>query len=272
MPVIGNRECVMNLTLEQVVEYKRKIFSKGNIALIITGNITENNKKYVEEYLGNLTLAENICRDIDFSNFRKNCAQIKFEKCQWDCVDITLAFRVDRTESKSELMLLNSILGGGTGAKLQYTLRESRGLTYDIYSYVENYTEGSTIKISLTTHKNNICDCMKSIVEVIDSIKHEISQCDMDTNLPYFTENLWYWLEDTELLNSEMGWELSIRYEPHTVEERIALYQNVTAEKIVKLARKIFLPQNISLLISGDVKNITKKSVSQILEALDDKS
>ena len=93
----------------------------------------------------------------------------------------------------------------------------------------------------------------------------------MATNLPYFTENLWYWIEDTSLLNSELGWEVFRQYKPLTIEDRIKEYQQVTKENLMSMAQKIFLPENVSLLIVGSVGSITKKKLKQLLAEKEDK-
>ena len=272
MPIIGTTESINNLKLDDIIEYKRAAFSSGNIALIITGNITEEMKRDVSSLFANITLSEFVPKKEKGLNFyNKKGPNIKLLPYQWDCVDVKLSFRVVDVLNSYELMVLNSILGGGTGAKLQYVLREKLALTSDIYSYVESYSAGSDIRIALTTHKNHIYDCIEAIINIVEDLKYKITNEDMATNLPYFTENLWYWIEDTSLLNSELGWEVFRQYKPLTIEDRIKEYQQVTKENLMSMAQKIFLPENVSLLIVGSVGSITKKKLKQLLAEKEDK-
>ncbi len=268
MPIIGTEETIDNLSLEDIIEYKKQVFFAGNIALVITGNITKETKKITKN------LFEKIHIPTCGLNKKRMCCEnpkrelsINLSPHNWEYVDIKLSFKSEHNPNLYELMVLNSILGGGTSSKLQGVLREKLTLTSDIYSYVEHFSEATNIRISLTTHKNNIYRCVREIVNVINNLKSEISDEDMDTNLTYFTENLWFWLEDPELLNSEIGCEV-FNNVPLSIEDKIAEYKSITKSSLMHLSKNLFTPDNATLLIAGTVKHISKNKISSIMSCL----
>lgn len=270
MPVIGKKEDISKLKLDDIIKYKQQSFSSGNIALVITGRIFEGMKQIVKNVFENISISNSMTSiNSQHSKYIRSSLDVKIVQNKWDYVDIMMSFKAECNSNRYELMVLNSILGGGTTSKLQWCLREEFALTSDIYSYVESFSDDRSIRVSLTTHKRNICDCIIKIVSVINNLKNGITDEDMEANLPYFTENLWYWLDDSELLNAEIGWDVFNACDPLTVEERIAKYKQINKNRLMNLARKMFVSSNTALLIVGSAEGVSKKTVSNILLQLD---
>lgn len=269
MPVIGNEKTLKRMTLDDILIYKEKIFAKQNICLLVTGNISEEMMSNCEAVMGDIKLCDNI------EKFRDNKIilgdrnpDICMVDSKWDYVDIDLCFDLVKSINRYELILLNSILGGGTGSRLQCYLREQLGLTSNVHSYLETYTDAGIIHIFMSTHKNNVLKCIEAVTDVLRLMKSNIASVDMNTNMPYFTDNLWYRMEDSEKLNLELGWELFQDIEPYTIEEEIKMYNRITKEDLMNLSKVIFTPQNTSLIIMGSTNNTTKKQLERILQNL----
>ena len=195
--------------------------------------------------------------------FAKN--KIKLLNCDWEYVDMDISFTVKKGVSQSELTLLNSILGGGTGAKLQYYLKDELGLTYNVYSYFEMYSDFSAIHIALSTHKGNVYKIIDAVISVLNSLKEGITEYDMQTNLPYYSENTWFWLEDPEFLNLEIGWELFRNEDPLKVEDRIELYNKITSTRLTNIANDIFNEKNAFVTVVGAVERKLENQIKKRL-------
>lgn len=88
-------------------------------------------------------------------------------------------------------------MGGGDGSVLQQELREKMGFVYEIYSEVEIYKDVAVLSIIFSITRENVYKALEKIMDILKKLKQNISQINMDMNRIFFTENLWFWLEDS---------------------------------------------------------------------------
>ena len=264
--ILGDFESVNSIDKNDIIEYKKEIFSKGNVAIVISGNISDEFIDKCNKLFENVYLNECVEKNFDkLDILGKRKKNIKLVECSWDYVDIDMAFDINNNKNIYNSILLNSIIGGGTGSRLQKVIREELGLTYDISSYIMTYSVGDFLHISLTTNKKNIYTCVEKICIVLNEFKKSVGIRDIETNLPYYTDNLWYFMEDSEDLNKEFGKEIFNESEPSTIEEKINGFSKITSNDLIEEAKRIFKVSNLSILIVGDTRKITKKKINDIL-------
>lgn len=254
LPVIGTEETVKKLSRESIIEYKKRIFSKGNIGIVITGTFDDIDIRNINKRFENINIGDVLDVTVGELQIPKNQIKIFDENLNYPCA--VMSFWVKDSVSNSKITLLNSILGGGTGSILQRRIREKYGLSYDIYSYIECYSGLSLINIYFSCNINNLYLCLEQIVNVLNEIKIDISDREMEANIPYFTDNMWYLLENTEQLNEELSWDLFDKNGVKTIEERIAEYEQIDKYCLRKVAREIFNIENCTLIVSGKLIDI----------------
>jgi len=89
--------------------------------------------------------------------------------------------------------------------------------------------------------------------------------------VPFYTDNLWYWLEDPCQLNEKIGWEIALKASPSlTIENKISIYQNIKEERLMDVAKDIFRSKNASVVIAGMIGKLTQKEIKSIVKSLDD--
>lgn len=273
LPIIGNEHSIENITLEQVIKYKKQYFCAGNLTLIITGNATENDvkeavNKIEKIQLNNYPLEFTKEYSLPVNTFDRTL-NVEFIDCDWNYVDINISFDIDNTNVEVAA-LLNSIIGGGIGSLLPNIIREKYGLVYDIYSKLDIYNEKSVMNIRFSTEKQNICRCLKEIIGVLNLVKQNISTEDIDANIIYFTENSWYLLEDPEALNEELGWKaFAMDKLSFSIEEKIKKYKKINQQILMNFAKKTFVSKNAAIIILGQTSHITEYEIESIFSVLD---
>ncbi len=81
---------------------------------------------------------------------------------------------VDKTDANfGTLTLLNTLLGGYFGSRLMTSLREEKGLTYGIHSFVKNYRHGNYLSISTEVNANQTGEAVSEINRQIKILKTE---------------------------------------------------------------------------------------------------
>ena len=103
-------------------------------------------------------------------------------------------------------------------------------------------------------------------MEILNNIRTNISQRDMDMNMTFFTDNLWFWLEDSHELNFQLGCDFVKGKEILTIEERIKENEKIDYYRLREVSNVIFKNKNISLIVMGDTKGLSKKLLKDWLE------
>ena len=79
-------------------------------------------------------------------------------------------------------------------------------------------------------------------------------------NMTFFTDNLWFWLEDSNELNFQMGYDFIKKKELLTIKEKIKENKKIDYYRLREVSNVIFRNQNISLIVMGDAKGLTRQS------------
>ena len=89
---------------------------------------------------------------------------------------------------------------------------------------------------------------------MLKMLKTVISQEDIEKNMPFFTENLWYWTEGTKELNFQLGNDFIKNKIGLTINERIKENEKINYERMQKVAEIILKNKNMSLIAMGPIK------------------
>lgn len=257
--ILGNASNIKRITLQKLVQYKKKIFCKDNMLLVITGAINEEeiiwiNKKF-EAIAINECLQKLNSNNMNDGQFKRKHNYLMKNYPEWNLINMQLIFDVDLKQIKeNELLFFNSIVGGGDGSYLQQEIRDKRGMVYDIYSYGEIFSDKAVWSIVYSIEKDQLYLSLNVIVKMLKMLKTVISQEDIEKNMPFFTENLWYWTEGTKELNFQLGNDFIKNKIGLKINERIKENEKINYERMQKVAEIILKNKNMSLIAMGPIK------------------
>ncbi len=145
-------------------------------------------------------------------------------------------------------------------------LKEKSGYSYNIYSEIYSHIDSLELCIHFSIKKKNIYKGIYLIIQTIREIKTRISELDMSLNKPFYIDNLWFDLEDTQILNGQIGWEVfALNYEMCTIEEKIKKFGNITKEDIIRVANTIFKPIHTSIVVLGNTEKVKKERIRKAI-------
>ena len=270
-PILGDEQTIKRISLEELVNYKKEIFCKGNMVFVITGAIEDNNIKSITKQFERIPIADNKTTFIDKSvvetQFQRTPNIVMKKYSSWSLLDVQLSFDVNlKLVKENEILFLNSIIGGGDGSRLQKEIREKMGLVYDIYSCVEIYNDAAVLSIFFSIEKKNLQIGLQKIMDILNNLRVDIFQRDIDMNMTFITENLWFWLEHSYELNFQLGCDFVKGRELLTIEERIKENEKIDYYRLREVSNVIFRNENISLIVMGDTKGFTKKLLKEWLK------
>lgn len=166
----------------------------------------------------------------------------------------------------SEAEVLNCILGGGTGARLQMVLREDMGLVYDISSFVEMYEELAVLRIQYSIPSDSFYSSYKAVINVLNCLKESINIRDLESTLPFFTDNLQFNLDDTQENNFFNEYNQFVLNTDSGISSLD--YDEATIKRLSDIAKDLFVKQNLTVICLGGCDNIKKNKIADISDLL----
>ena len=168
--VIGNKDSINKITDAQIVRHIKKIFNLEDIEINIVGDITESNSKKLISSITNKLL---VTRALERSSYKMQTSDYhaEFDSTQSHLAIIIPAIKREDPEYH-DILVANYIFGGsGFGSWLMEEIREKRGLSYSVYSYLASNRNEGYIKISLQTKNENLSLAKEIITEQINRLE-----------------------------------------------------------------------------------------------------
>ncbi len=166
---IGTQDSVIKISKNDIKTHRDRIFNLDNLEINIVGDITHKDSKRLINKLTNKFSKREIT-PLKVYNIKTNTHHTEFDSTQTHLAVIIPA--ISRSDPDyHNLLVANYIFGGsGFGSWLMEEIRQKRGLSYSVYSYLSTYQNSGYLRISLQT-KNESINLAKSIVlEQVDKL------------------------------------------------------------------------------------------------------
>jgi len=168
--VIGNEKSINSISSKMILDHRNTIFTMNDFQINVVGDI---------EALGVKKVISIISSNLPHSSkSTENYYQIKNTNYhhEHDSTQSHLAFIIPSVVRNNpdyhNLLVANYIFGGGGfGSWLMKEIREKRGLSYSVYSYLGSYKNHGYMRISLQTKNDNLKLTKKIIFNQIERLK-----------------------------------------------------------------------------------------------------
>jgi predicted Zn-dependent peptidase len=138
------------------------------------------------------------------------------------------------------LMVFNNLLGRGMSSRLFKEIRERRGLAYSVGSSVSRFVDTGVLVISAGVSPENLREAMSVIRQELQKLVEEAAgEDEMAKVRDYSVGNLRLGLETSMALGQRAGELLLTMGEIETIESVVEKLRAVTADDILRVARRI---------------------------------
>jgi predicted Zn-dependent peptidase len=140
-----------NLQRNELIRFYDEFYVNGNCILFVAGNLPKDIDKLLNKHFGALILNKQQAAPV---KYEKNPASEKKHKLVNDANGVQAAIRIARPFPNRhhpdfiKVQVLNNILGGYFGSRLMSNIREDKGYTYGIHSFVQNHIHETAWAIS----------------------------------------------------------------------------------------------------------------------------
>ena len=139
------------LAREEMVAFYQQYYTSGKCLVFVAGKPPSNIAEQLNAAFGNLPLNKTPIPDLLFT---RQLAETKKYKIMNDAAGVQAAIRIARPFPNrhhpdfAKAQVLNNIFGGFFGSRLMSNIREDKGYTYGIHSYMQNHIHESAWLIS----------------------------------------------------------------------------------------------------------------------------
>lgn len=240
-----------SLQREQLQAYYERFYRKGNFILFAAGKIPEDLPVLLNRYFGDLS-----AEPIVVGPRLKEPATEKKYRLSNDPDGVQGSIRLARQFPNRhhpdfvKAMVLNTLLGGFFGSRLMSNIREDKGYTYGIHSYLQNHIHDTAWMISTEAGKD-VCEA--TITEVYKEMQ-QLREEPVDEEELLLVRN---YMMGSILGDLDGPFQIIARWKNIILNqltekyfyESIHTIRSITAEEIRELARKYLQPEDFYELV-----------------------
>ena len=164
------------LTIDEIKQFYDRYYQQGKCIIFIAGVLPVNLEEILNTHLGKLPLNQRALPEI---NYHTSPAAEKKQRIMNDPDGVQGAIRLARHFPNrhhpdfKKAQVLNALFGGFFGSRLMDNIREDKGYTYGIYSYLQNHLLDSAWVIS-TEAGRDVCEAtIQEIYHEMKSLREE---------------------------------------------------------------------------------------------------
>jgi predicted Zn-dependent peptidase len=147
---------------------------------------------------------------------------------------------------------LNSVLGGSVSSRLFQEIREKRGLSYSIYSFLSGYSDGGTITIYAGTQAREVERVLDLVCREIRKLARQgIDPTELRRTKDQMKGGLMLSLESSHSRMNKLAKDELIAGAHTTLEDMLKEIDAVTEQQISRVAQDSFISKRIALTALG---------------------
>jgi predicted Zn-dependent peptidase len=239
------------VTREEVQSFYKSRYLNGNLVLFVAGKLPPNLFALLNHHFGDLHHTPQAVSDIDSQPATEHKYRVINDPAGVQgAVRLGAPFPNRHHPDFTKTQVLNNVFGGFFGSRLMSNIREDKGYTYGIHSYLENHMQQSAWIVS-TEAGRDVCEA--TVVETykeMERLRNEPVEEDElllvrnymlgsilgDLDGPFHIINRWKNIVLNEL--------------PHDYfYKQIEVIKSVSADELQQLANKYLQPENFYELV-----------------------
>lgn len=157
------------ITREQLLPFYEKYYRQGKLIIFAAGKLPSNLEELLNNYFGDLPNQEtSLKKNIITPSTEMKSRVINDPNGVQGSIRIARPFPNRHHPDFLKVQVLNALFGGFFGSRLMSNIREEKGYTYGIHSYLQNHIHDSAWMVSTEAGKD-VCEA--AIAEVYKEMK-----------------------------------------------------------------------------------------------------
>jgi predicted Zn-dependent peptidase len=243
------------ITLDDIKAFHQSQYISNQCTILVAGQPGEELETMLNKFFGGDDWERNSVKEKSNPQVNSAKGQVHIEKKEGAVQSALKIVRLGITKSHPDylsLLVLNTIFGGYFGSRLMMNLREEKGLTYGISSYLISYINEGVIGVSTEVLAEKRELAVEEIFKEMDKLCTDlIEQEELDRVKNFMLGDLLRNLDGpfavSDAFRALMGFDLDFSYFKE-LEETIL---TITAEDLRVLANKYYKKDEFYVVVAG---------------------
>ena len=264
--ISGTVDTVGKIKRADMVKYLKNHYVPGNMIVAVTADLPHQDiLKWSKEYL---TLGS-LKKPSRFQPAKESQAKprIRFHWQETKQVHLALGCHsLSRLDpDRYALSLLNVILGSNMSSRLYETVREKKGLAYDIASHLRRYQDTGAFSVNMGVEKGKVVKALKLVLAELGKISQKpVRDDEIKRAKHFFKGQFLIGLEDNLNHMLWMGERLLTTGRIPDTLEIVKKIDSVSKQDIKRVAGKLFTNRNINLAVIGPLADQERSNIEKI--------
>ncbi|GGH82358.1 putative Zn-dependent peptidase [Filimonas zeae] len=235
------------LEREQLVEFYSQYYAKGKCMVFAAGKLPADIAQQLNAAFGHLPFNTQPMPVVE--HITKPAAEKKYQVTN-DTAGVQAAIRIAQPFPNRhhpdfiKVQVLNNIFGGFFGSRLMSNIREDKGYTYGIHSYLQNHIQQSAWMISTEAGRDVCAATVAEVYKEMERLREElIEKEELDLVRNYMMGSI--------LGDLDGPFQIISRWKNYVLNNLTDAYfynnlqtiRSITAEELQELARKYLVPE-----------------------------
>jgi predicted Zn-dependent peptidase len=254
-PITGHKELILSFQREDISAFLQRQYTPDRMIVAAAGGVDHQELvDLVHDRLGGLTpsalpvmrrAADGGCTRLHLTN--RELEQIHF------CLGTSGIPHNHRLRYAGHT--LNTMLGGNMSSRLFQEVREKRGLTYSIYSFLSTYSDTGLFGVYAGTTKAEIEEVISLILQELTAIKQgRIRSADLAAAKEYLRGGTILSLEGSEGRMSRLARDEICFGRPLPLQEVLGALEGVSEQAICEVAEEMLASHPLCLTLLGPLE------------------
>jgi len=249
--ILGTPGHIRSITREALTAFIGRNYNTGETVFCSAGNIPDSKViRLFQKYFGSIPEKNNRKNKSRKQLYTPSTRIETRDTNQSHCIIGNIAWGY-RDKRRIALLLLNNILGGqGLNSRLNMSLREKRGLVYNIESGYNSYRDSGIVTIYFGTDSQNLERSIAIVNSELDKLrKTRLGTMQMHTSKKQIKGYLARGYENYENLILSLGKSLLVFNKIDSYGEICSRIDSITSRELLDIANEVFNPDKLSTLI-----------------------
>ncbi|MBL8037569.1 M16 family metallopeptidase [Nitrospira sp. CMX1] len=248
-PILGKASTIVQIRRQDLLDYIDRHYRSEDIVIAVAGNFDQRKlEKTITRLFGRHQGARETISRKRWPPELGGGVVLKQKPLEQVHLCVGLQGIAAGHKDRYVIYALNSVLGGSVSSRLFQEIREKRGLSYSIYSFLSGYSDSGTVTVYAGTRAGEVERVLALVGREIQKMARlGMTREELKRTKEQMKGGLMLSLESSHSRMNKLAKDELITGTHASLEEMISEIDAVTEQQVSRVARSLFTTENMAL-------------------------